>query len=180
MKATGIVRRIDELGRVVVPKEIRRTLRIREGDPLEIYTDREGGIILRKYSHLGELEQYAKEYAEALSFVSSAGALICDKDVFIASAGPGKKEYQGKGVSTQLNALLEVRHPSILTGSNCVPLINDKENQACIYQCVAPIIVSGDVMGGVVIFSKDEQQQLSDAERKLAEAGARFLASQME
>ena len=179
MRATGIVRRIDELGRVVVPKEIRRTLRIREGDPLEIYTDREGGIILRKYSPLGELEQYAKEYAEALSFVSSAGALICDKDVFIASAGPGKKEYQGKGVSTQLNALLEVRHPSILTGSNCVPLINDKENQACIYQCVAPIIVSGDVMGGVVIFSKDEQQ-LSDAERKLAEAGARFLASQME
>ena len=66
MRATGIVRRIDDLGRVVIPKEIRRTMRIREGDPLEIFTDRDGSVILRKYSPIGEIGEFAQEYAEAM------------------------------------------------------------------------------------------------------------------
>jgi len=93
MKATGIVRRIDELGRVVVPKEIRRTLRIREGDPLEIFTDRNGEIILKKYSPMGELGAFAKEYVEALNKSLGHIAMICDRDSVIATAGVQKKEY---------------------------------------------------------------------------------------
>ena len=91
MKATGIVRRIDDLGRIVVPKEIRRTLRIREGDALEIFTDREGEIILKKYSPLGEMGNFADQYAESLA--QTLGYLVCitDTDQVIAAAGPGKK-----------------------------------------------------------------------------------------
>ena len=97
MKATGIVRRIDDLGRVVVPKEIRRTLRIREGDPLEIYTDREGEIILKKYSPIGELSQFAAQYAKILS--ETTGYLVCvsDRDHVICACGSGKKDYEKKG-----------------------------------------------------------------------------------
>ena len=88
MKATGIVRRIDDLGRIVIPKEIRRTLRIRESDPLEIFTDREGEIILKKYSPIGEMSTFAKQYAESLAQVSGHTALITDRDQFIAVSGP--------------------------------------------------------------------------------------------
>ena len=109
MKATGIVRRIDDLGRVVVPKEIRRTLRIREGDPLEIYTDREGGIILRKYSPIGELSQFSKQYAEALAQNTGYIVSITDRDRHIATAGSGKKELMQKEISRQLDNLMNQR-----------------------------------------------------------------------
>ena len=91
MKATGIVRRIDDLGRVVIPKEIRRTLRIREGDPLEIFTDREGGIILKKYSPINELTGFSREYAESLQDVIGHIILISDKDAFISVSGTSKE-----------------------------------------------------------------------------------------
>lgn len=109
MKATGIVRRIDDLGRVVVPKEIRRTLRIREGDPLEIYTDREGEIILKKYSPIGELSQFAAQYAKILS--ETTGYLVCvsDRDHVICACGSGKKDYEKKAVSRELEAVMEDR-----------------------------------------------------------------------
>ena len=102
MKATGIVRRIDDLGRIVVPKEIRRTLRIREGDPLEIFTDREGEIILKKYSPIGELSQFAGEYAESLAQTTGHLVLITDCDHVVTASGTGKKEYEGKPISKQL------------------------------------------------------------------------------
>ena len=94
MKATGIVRRIDDLGRVVIPKEIRRTLRIREGDPLEIFTDREGEIILKKYSPIGELGTFAKEYADSLGQVAGVMVCICDRDAVIAAAGGAKQQTE--------------------------------------------------------------------------------------
>ena len=93
MKATGVVRRIDDLGRVVIPKEIRKTLRIKEGDPLEIFTDREGQIILKKYSPIGELTEFATEYAETLSKTTGHIACITDKDNVIAVSGISKKEF---------------------------------------------------------------------------------------
>ena len=105
MKATGIVRRIDDLGRVVIPKEIRRTLRIKEGDPLEIFTDREGEIILKKYSPIGELSAFAKEYAEALAMTSGHSVCITDRDQVVAAAGNNRKEYAGKAISRQLENL---------------------------------------------------------------------------
>lgn len=109
MKATGIVRRIDDLGRVVVPKEIRRTLRIREGDPMEIFTNRDGEIILKKYSPIGEIDSFAKQYAESLAQVSGYKILISDRDQIIAVAGGAKKELLGKNISTQLEKLINER-----------------------------------------------------------------------
>ena len=109
MKATGIVRRIDDLGRVVIPKEIRRTLRIREGDPLEIFTDREGEIILKKNSPIGELSAFAKQYAESLSQTMGCLVCVCDTDQIVAAAGTGKKELQDKYISKQLERVLEDR-----------------------------------------------------------------------
>ena len=109
MKATGIVRRIDDLGRVVVPKEIRRTLRIREGDPLEIFTDREGEIILKKYSPIGELSAFAKQYAESLSQVLVCLVGICDMDQVVAAAGNGKKEIQDEDITGELGEFLKER-----------------------------------------------------------------------
>ena len=103
MKATGIVRRIDDLGRVVIPKEIRRTLRIKEGDPLEIFTDREGEIILKKYSPIGELSAFAKEYAEALAMTSGHSVCITDRDQVVAAAGNNRKDYAGKAISPILS-----------------------------------------------------------------------------
>ena len=94
MKATGIVRRIDDLGRVVIPKEIRRTLRIREGDPLEIFTDREGEIILKKYSPIGELSAFAAQYADSLAQTSERLVCICDMDQIVAASGSGKKIFR--------------------------------------------------------------------------------------
>ena len=114
MKATGIVRRIDELGRIVVPKEIRRTLRIREGDPLEIFTGREGEIVLKKYSPIGEMSSFAKQYAESLAQVSGRITLIADRDQFIATAGGGKI-FDGKGLSRHLEDVLD-RRETILAG----------------------------------------------------------------
>ena len=106
MKATGIVRRIDDLGRVVIPKEIRRTMRIREGDPLEIYTDREGGVIFRKYSPVGELGDFASQYAETLYKTSGFPICITDKDSIIAIAGASKKDLYEKPVSSEISVIL--------------------------------------------------------------------------
>ena len=103
MKATGIVRRIDDLGRIVIPKEIRRTLRIREADPLEIFTDREGEIILKKYSPIGEMTTFARQYAESLAQVSGHTVLIADRDQFIAAAG-GCRNLIGKPLSREMAA----------------------------------------------------------------------------
>ena len=109
MKATGIVRRIDDLGRVVIPKEIRRTMRIREGDPLEIFTDNEGGVIFKKYSPIGELSSFAGQYAEVLYKVGGCPVLICDRDSVVAAAGIPKKEVLERRVSSMLEDLMERR-----------------------------------------------------------------------
>ena len=109
MKATGIVRRIDDLGRVVIPKEISRTLRIREGDPLEIYTATDGEVIFKKYSPVGELSVFASQYAEVLSRVSGLPVIICDKDHVIAASGVSKRELLERRVSPVLENYMESR-----------------------------------------------------------------------
>jgi AbrB family transcriptional regulator (stage V sporulation protein T) len=107
VKATGIVRRIDDLGRVVIPKEIRRTLRIREGDPLEIFTDREGEVILKKYSPIGELSDFAAQYAESLHKTSGHITCISDRDTIIAVSGASKKEFLEKSLSPEIEKVME-------------------------------------------------------------------------
>ena len=125
MKATGIVRRIDDLGRVVIPKEIRRTLRIRESDPLEIFTDREGEIILKKYSPIGELGNFAKEYAESLAQVAGCMVCICDHDQVIAAAGSGSKEYLGKRIHSELEDVIADRGNDVVTDKGFLKVVED-------------------------------------------------------
>lgn len=181
MKATGIVRRIDDLGRVVVPKEIRRTLRIREGDPLEIFTDREGEIILKKYSPIGEITPFAKEYAESLAQVSGHAVVITDRDQVIAIAGSGKKDALNRSISRELEALINERE-SVMpnkTGRTAMSIF-EGDTPEKVSQIITPIICEGDAMGAVIIMAKDDKVQLGDVEKKLASVAAAFLGRQME
>lgn len=179
MKATGIVRRIDDLGRVVIPKEIRRTLRIREGDPLEIFVDRDGEVILKKYSPIGELGDFAKEYAESLSESLGHITLITDRDVCIAAAGTSKKDFLEKPISTDVEKAMEDRK----TIGNMVPgeyqVLRDRSEKLS-SRVIAPIIAAGDPIGTVILISRDEAVRMGDLETKLAETAAGFLAKQME
>lgn len=180
MKATGIVRRIDDLGRVVIPKEIRRTLRIREGDPLEIFTDREGEIILKKYSPIGELGTFAKEYAESLAQSSGNITAIVDKDQLIAVSGGGKKELFEKHISTQLEKSIDSRTVIIAARGEAgfVPVLEDDPEGVYTYELIIPIISEGDVLGAVIMLSPDKK--MGEIESKLAQTAASFLGKQME
>ncbi|MCM3006914.1 stage V sporulation protein T [Priestia koreensis] len=177
MKATGIVRRIDDLGRVVIPKEIRRTLRIREGDPLEIFVDRDGEVILKKYSPISELSDFAKEYAEALYDSLGHTVLVCDRDLYIAVAGGSKKEYLNKSVSELIESAMESRASVLVTDEKKIEVVDGNEETIMSYT-IGPIIANGDPIGAVVILSKDKQ--VSEIEHKSVETAASFLSRQME
>ena len=180
MKATGIVRRIDDLGRVVIPKEIRRTLHIREADPLEIFTDREGQVILKKYSPLGEMSTFAKQYAESLAQVSGHAALIADREQFIASCG-GYKQLVGKAVSEQLDRKVQERESGIaVKGDRSYITICDEGSSDYYSQAIAPILCEGDVIGSVVLLQNDSKQRMGEVELKLIQSAASFLGRQME
>ena len=181
MKATGIVRRIDDLGRVVIPKEIRRTLRIREGDPLEIFTDRQGEVILKKYSPIGELSAFAKEYAESLAATLGCTVCITDHDQIVAAAGYGKRELQDKTISKQLEQAL-ARREQIIAFSNERKYIqiSDEYKDESIGQVICPILCEGDVLGSVVILERGDKKKVTEAEQKIASCAANFLGRQME
>lgn len=179
MKATGIVRRIDDLGRVVIPKEIRRTLRIREGDPLEIFVDRDGEVILKKYSPIGELGDFAKEYAESLYESTNHITIISDRDTVIAVSGGSKKEYLEKPIGAIVESCMENRKTSLETNSAQYEIIKDF-NEAYSSYVIAPIVAGGDPIGSVILVSKDEAVNMGQMEIKMAETAAGFLAKQME
>lgn len=181
MKATGIVRRIDDLGRVVIPKEIRRTLRIREGDPLEIFTDREGEIILKKYSPIGELGAFARQYAESLA--QTLGDLVCvtDTDQVIAAAGPGKKDLQEHFITKQLGEVIVQREQFLaMYGEKKFTKVTAEQREEFDAQVISPIICEGDAIGAVVILAKDGKKKMGETELKLAMCAAGFLGRQME
>ncbi|REK69288.1 stage V sporulation protein T [Paenibacillus paeoniae] len=179
MKATGIVRRIDDLGRVVIPKEIRRTLRIREGDPLEIFVDRDGEVILKKYSPIGELGDFAKEYAESLYEGTGHITLIADRDTIITVAGASKKELLDKPVGITLESSMENRKTLAEVNGGAYEIVKDVQDQYSSF-VVAPIIAGGDPIGAVVLLSKDDSVKMGQLETKMAETAAGFLAKQME
>lgn len=181
MKATGIVRRIDDLGRVVIPKEIRRTLRIREGDPLEIFTDREGEIILKKYSPIGELGAFAKQYAESLA--QSTGQIVCitDRDQIIAFAGGPKKDVLQKPISRQLEGAIDSRESIVAVKDDrrYIPILQGDTDEY-LAQVICPIICEGDAIGAVIITTKEQKVKFGETEQKLAGSAAGFLGRQME
>lgn len=180
MKATGIVRRIDDLGRVVVPKEIRRTLRIREGDPLEIFTDREGEIILKKYSPIGELGMFARQYADSMAQTTGMMVAISDRDQFIAVSGTGKRDLLAKAVSRELEHLMTERESIIASRGERTYISISLDEEDYEQQVIAPIISEGDVIGAVLILARDSRPKLGEAELRLASTAAAFLGRQME
>ncbi|MFW6306433.1 MAG: stage V sporulation protein T [Bacillota bacterium] len=183
MKATGIVRRIDDLGRVVIPKEIRRTMRIREGEPLEIFVDREGEVILKKYSPIGELSEFAQEYADALAEETDHGVFVLDRDVIIAVSGVQRKLFLEKQISTEAEKVMEDRRAAIIEGKGvnafCEGVTNSEEYSLS-SSVLAPIIVEGDPIGVVVMSNKEEGKEIGELEMKLTATAASFLAKQME
>lgn len=179
MKATGIVRRIDDLGRVVIPKEIRRTMRIREGDPLEIFTNRDGEVIFKKYSPIGELGDFAVQYAEALAKTAGSPVCISDKDNIIAASGVPKKELLDRRISDDVEKVMEEKTSFVLKNGagknmNIVDGI-DKYSAGLVY----PIISEGDSIGAV-IFVNNGTSSFTDTEEKLAKSASLFLGKQME
>ncbi|MBR2046034.1 MAG: AbrB/MazE/SpoVT family DNA-binding domain-containing protein [Agathobacter sp.] len=181
MKATGIVRRIDDLGRIVIPKEIRRTMRIREGDPMEIFTSREGEILLKKYSPVGELGEFAAELAESIA--QTTGELVCvtDRDYVIAAAGTGKKEYEGKILDMNFQSAIDKRMNQVLSSEKeDVISIFQGDSKTYVRQAVATILSHGDCIGAVVILSKEESRNPDEVLLQLAKTVAGFLGKHME
>ena len=183
MKATGIVRRIDDLGRVVSPKEIRRTLRIKEGDPLEIYTDRDGEVIFKKYSPIGELQSFAAEYAETLQKTSSMPIFICDRDEVIAVSGASKKDYLDRKISKELEEIAEGRSLYVHNvNKEAVSVISDGSSHYV--NCAMPILSEGDVVGCVVSAQQYDAPLTpkisEETETKLIQTAGIFLGKQME
>lgn len=178
MKATGIVRRIDDLGRVVIPKEIRRTMRIREGDPLEIYTDRDGEVIFKKYSPIGEMSQFAAQYAETLNKTCSLAVIICDRDAVIAGAGLPRKEYADRKLSADFESIIESRALYTANGSERIPIVEGSQHYI---SCAMPIITDGDVTGCVASVTNGDAPALQGSvETKLIQTAAGFLGRQLE
>ena len=163
MKATGIVRKIDDLGRVVIPKEIRRVLRIRENDSLEIYTSDGGKVILKKYSPVLELGQFAGEYAETASHITNSTVIITDTDHIIAVSGGRKKDLMGKAIDHELDKIIQSKNKFV---SN--------------HKIIIPIVSHGDPIGSITFIAKDEHRPLGEIEMAAAEIGASFLAKQID
>ncbi len=161
MKATGIVRRIDDLGRVVVPKEIRRILRIREGDPLEIYTSSNGEIILKKYSPIGDMSQIAAEFAETASSILGGTVAVSDTDNFIAASGKQKRQFGNDKIDAELDHIIQTK---------------DKYQSS--KKLIVPIVSQGDAIGSITVLASDNRE-LGDAEMKAAQIGADFIAKQI-
>ena len=174
MKATGIVRRIDDLGRVVIPKEIRRTMRIREGDPLEIFTGANGEVVFKKYSPIGELGEAAAIYAESLSIGTKLPIIICDRDHCIAAAGISKKEVLERRVTPFLEGVMEGRKTVLFDESSALEGV---ERQTA---AISPILSAGDVCGAVVFLVSEEGERAQDSDVNLARVAATFLGKQLE
>ena len=179
MKATGIVRRIDDLGRVVIPKEIRRTMRIREGDPLEIFTDKDGGVIFKKYSPIGELSEFAAHISESLHKSTDSIAAVCDRDTVIAIAGGARKELADSRVSGELERVMESRASYHQEQAAGIP-VSVSDDKYCVSVAV-PVVSEGDVLGCIMFISpQGSTPQNTEIKLKLAQTVASFLGKQME
>jgi AbrB family transcriptional regulator (stage V sporulation protein T) len=181
MKATGIVRRIDELGRVVIPKEIRRTLRIKEGDPLEIFTDRDE-LMLKKYSPIATLEGFSEATAKSLNQLSGKLAVICDTDGVLHAAGDGRKELEGRHLSPEMDKVLKDRRSytaNLIENGEILP-VTTPANENVTAQIIVPIISNGDCIGAVAVLSKDENEKMDDNLLNLVRLTAEILSNHFE
>ena len=183
MRATGIVRRIDELGRVVIPKEIRRTLRIREGDPLEIFTDHDGEVVLKKYSPIGEIATIAKDYTDSLYRTLGHITLISDRDAVVSASGTNKRDYVEKAFSPEVDQIMQSRQLQMLnlsSGAKMLPVTGDDRADAYSAQIIAPILADGEIIGCLMLLSRDSGVQMNEVDQKVAETTANIVGRQME
>ena len=181
MKATGIVRRIDDLGRIVIPKEIRRTMRIREGDPMEIFTSREGEILLKKYSPVGELGEFAVALAESMAQTLNELVCVTDRDYVIAAAGAGKKEFEGKILDEQLQNAIDQRINQVATiGQKDYVRVLQEEEKDFERQAFATILSHGDCIGSVIVLGKGKGTSSDEALLQVVKTAASFLGKHME
>lgn len=183
MRATGIVRRIDELGRVVIPKEIRRTLRIREGDPLEIYTDHDGEVVLKKYSPIGEISSIAKDYTDSLYRTLGHIACICDRDAVVSVSGTGRKDLMEKPLSSDVDNILQNRQIKILnlsSGDRMIPVTAEDKPDQYTSQIITPILSDGEIIGGLIMLGRENGSRMTDIDQKVAETTATIVGRQME
>ncbi len=179
MKATGIVRRVDDLGRIVIPKEIRRTLRIREGDPLEIYTEKDGGVIFRKYSPMGDLQEFAAQMCDAIGSCTGSIVAVSDRDAVIALSGIPKRELLDKPNSEALGKLMEQRkYYRYEQGMPAIPVVEGADKYHL--GVAAPILCQGDLMGCVMMLLGEGDGSLAESDMKMAQIAAEFLGKQME
>lgn len=178
MKATGIVRRIDDLGRVVIPKEIRRTLKIREGMPMEIFTDASGEVILKKYSPVGEMSQLAQAYAETLVRLTGHAVAVCDAEQVIAAAGGLDKNILHRGIAQQLDQLVQSKRSFVTSGENTVLVCQEPPAAAL---AVFPVATSTDAMGAIMLIKGEKAPaRLSREAAESAKAAAMFISRQLE
>lgn len=178
MRATGIVRRIDELGRVVIPKEIRRNLRIREGEPLEIFTETDGKVVFRKYSPIGEISEFASHYTEAIYKAAGIPVVVCDIESVIAVSGISKKDFLEQRISSEVAGLIEKRQPRRIDSDHDVKIIADNESGKLSY--FAPIIGEGNILGAIMSVRDENKKKDADTEKSLIDTAAYFLSRQME
>jgi AbrB family transcriptional regulator (stage V sporulation protein T) len=179
MKATGIVRRIDDLGRVIIPKEIRRTLRLRDGDPMEIFIDN-NNVVFKKYKPFDNLNDYAQKYSESLYKTSGHICFITDRDTIIGVSGISKIEYFEKPISNELEKVMEDRIPYIAKNKNDKIIPITKESASFYSQVIIPITSEGEIVGAVIFMSQDTNVTMGLVEKKLAEAAAGFLGKTLE
>ena len=179
MKATGIVRRVDDLGRIVIPKEIRRTLKIREGDPLEIYTEKDGGVIFRKYSPMGDMQDFAMQFCESIGAATGHVATVSDRDSIIALSGAPKRDLLDKPNSRELDKIMEGRkNYRYEVGESMLPAAEGADKYHL--GVAAPILCQGDLMGCVMLLIGENDKPLAESDQKLAQTVAGFLGKQLE
>lgn len=179
MKATGIVRRVDDLGRIVIPKEIRRTLRIREGDPLEIYTEKDGGVIFRKYSPMGDMQETAAQLCEAIHAATGKAVLVADCDSILALSGAPKRDLQDKSLSQKLEKQMQERSSYFhVPGQSPMKALEDSDKY--LLSAAVPILCQGDLIGAVMTLMQEGKEADGEKDRDLICTAAHFLGSQME
>lgn len=180
MKATGMIRKIDDLGRIVIPKEIRKTLKIREGDTLEIYVERNGEVILKRYAPFGDLIDRITLFVEAISKNIGCNVVVTDSKTVIACAGNLATKYSGKEISEELLNILEDRTIYGIKGEKGIPIFDGQVEFSKLKEAISPIIIEGNVVGSIIFISIDERKQFSDADIKLLQIATDYITKEME
>ena len=179
MKATGIIRKIDDLGRVVIPKEIRKTLRIREGDPMEIYVEKNGEIILKRFAPLGDIVDEVICLADVLAKNTGFSVYITDTQTVIAVSSKNKKNNLDRQITEELLNILEERSLFINKGENEIKITEKDSANSYLSQVISPIISDGDIIGSIIFFSEGTRKNATETELKMLQVATEFLSNQM-